>query len=416
MSIRELAHVDSACTVGDARAGVRVDPFWSGLWRSGLGSAWWDRKLLASHVDAGLVRDGAFNMDQGQAFESFCCGGGGPVWSGRLRGLAGLGSWRVVTNQQLAAVSGFSGWASASSSTVRAGFGAGLLRMGLFAGGVPSSSTGPVFLLRPGSEKVFGHLSRRLSYWDWLSITGGLPWRVGGLFPRHNVLMSELGLLAAELLPQEFRLSFGERWSGTDQLLGAHGNKSGDGLLVRDDGLRVVVELTASAAPALEQKVDAWASLLARNRLASSGVVVVFVVAAPDKSDRVARRTRKVVRSAIARYGLSGDVASRLFVIDWRDWFPGPGLVDDSFFALRVWGRPGRDWQLFDLAGDNRLFAGQSWSKGALGTLACLPPWVGVTPEKSVVAGVVDQVVSARGLSGLVAPDVGLRGFGGLGA
>ncbi|EPD32896.1 hypothetical protein HMPREF9306_01204 [Propionimicrobium lymphophilum ACS-093-V-SCH5] len=307
MSIRELAHVDSACTVGDARAGVRVDPFWSGLWRSGLGSAWWDRKLLASHVDAGLVRDGAFNMDQGQAFESFCCGGGGPVWSGRLRGLAGLGSWRVVTNQQLAAVSGFSGWASASSSTVRAGFGAGLLRMGLFAGGVPSSSTGPVFLLRPGSEKVFGHLSRRLSYWDWLSITGGLPWRVGGLFPRHNVLMSELGLLAAELLPQEFGLSFGERWSGTDQLLGAHGNKSGDGLLVRDDGLRVVVELTASAAPALEQKVDAWASLLARNRLASSGVVVVFVVAAPDKSDRVARRTRKVVRSAIARYGLSGN-------------------------------------------------------------------------------------------------------------
>ncbi len=393
---------------------MRADPFYSGLWRSGLGSAWWDRNLLASHVEAGLVRDGVYNTDQRQAFESFCCGSGGPVWSGRLRGLAGLGSWRVVTNQQLAALSGFSGWGSAASFTVRAGFGAGLLRMGLFSGGVPTTSAGPVFLLRPGSEKIFSRLSRRLSYWDWLSITGGYPWRVGGLFPRHNVLMAELGLLAAELLPSEFGLTLGERWAGADQLLGASGNKSGDGLLVRNDGLRAVIELTASAAPALAAKVDSWASLLARNRLANSGVVVVFVVAAPDNSDRIIRRTRQVVRSAIARYGLSGDAASRLFVVDWREWFPSAGLIDDSFFTLRVWGRPGRDWQQFDLAGPDRLFTGQSWFRGGLSLLASRAVWVDECVDAGAVSGVVDQVVNEHGLGSLVAPDAGLGGFGGL--
>ena len=56
--------------------------------------------------------------------------------------------------------------------------------------------------------------------------------------------------------------------------------KTGDAVIVRADGLRIVVETTASWSKSAEKKAEAWARAMEHRPVEDAGFVVVFVGAA----------------------------------------------------------------------------------------------------------------------------------------
>lgn len=132
--------------------------------------------------------------------------------------------------------------------------------------------------------------------------------------------------------------------------------RAADATLIRTDGARIAVELTASTGPNFEAKVQRWATLLSNRRMDDSGLAVVFVVA--PRSDKAVKKGEYLtaVRKQIAARardnpGVSFDrTASRMFVVDWRDWFPAPGRVAQSFFALEASRPTGPNYALWEQA------------------------------------------------------------------
>lgn len=122
--------------------------------------------------------------------------------------------------------------------------------------------------------------------------------------------------------------------------------------IMRADGVRIVVETTASAAPSLGDKAEGWARLLAAHP--GVGVIILFLMAQPVDSSRtdLVHRVRRAVAAGVrAHPGAVGDpVSERMVVADWTGWFPEHGMVSEDFFALRAlrW-HPVRGWGPVDL-------------------------------------------------------------------
>ena len=54
-------------------------------------------------------------------------------------------------------------------------------------------------MYRPAHTKVFDTvLSPRLTFPEWVAVTGGQPWSSASQFDRHNLLAAELGLRLLE--------------------------------------------------------------------------------------------------------------------------------------------------------------------------------------------------------------------------
>ncbi|QCB97667.1 hypothetical protein E5206_12675 [Arthrobacter sp. PAMC25564] len=86
-------------------------------------------------------------------------------------------------------------------------------------------------------------------------------------------------------------LVMGEKLSSVDLLAGAGlgrrlpkaDNRRADGTIIREDGMRIVFELTATASASFDNKVRRWAELIAARPLETSGLTVVFI-AAPTRT------------------------------------------------------------------------------------------------------------------------------------
>lgn len=262
------------------------------------------------------------------------------------RFLAVLGAWRTLTGEQIEAMSDCSGASNSVSKLVAAAFRVGLLDMGTVNASLKRSDrSNRSALYRPSATRSFERFAEHLTYPEWVSLTGGTGWERGGQYDRHNVLTTELGLRIAEYT--DVATVLGEKLSSIDLLAGTGigydriggDTRSADMTVVRGDGLRIAVEVTASIGANFEKKVEKWASILDERPLDDSGLMVLFVIAPPqDYASTVRKDTYAAISRAIRRRPgtVHESVASRIAVATWDEWFPARHQVNQSFLDLAV--------------------------------------------------------------------------------
>lgn len=323
------------------RAHNRVDPYWDGMWDNSR-AFWVEVGDQRRRAEAGLLKRGLGWLDPpegspkdmlGSAFPS---GRGCSGRSARVSGLACTLMWRTLLGEQVAALTGRTEWASGKPGPGRDLYRAGLVDVG--APATPGAWSRPLF--RPNSNPPWPDALRRLTFDEQVGVSGGFPFRWGSQADRHNVLTTELALRAAELLPVsmvagEHLCSLPRMFppgSGVDVPQAAV-NFAPDAMLVRRDGLRIMVELTASVGD-LSRKLNRWAQVLASDARARR-LLVLFVFAphpdAPVRGDF--ERLREQVRAASYQWALDG-VPERMFVASWQDWFPARHCATQAFRTL----------------------------------------------------------------------------------
>lgn len=400
----------------------RIDPYWDGLWIRGSQGDWTRPAEARAQAAAGLVNlPKSLDVDRSEAWERVL---DSHQWNLKLAFLAAVDSYRTTTSQQLAAITGAKFQLSQSSLLVPAMFSADLIDLGRIASGLNNGPAGRLgFLYRPSRTNAFTtHLAPELTYPELVSVTGGLPWRSGGFYDRHNMLSTELLLRAAEYTQTATVL--GEKFSTFDLLFGTGVGRDpidaqwrGDGVIVRADGMRIVLEVTASLTPdSIDGKMARWAAAFDDASFDTNGVIVVFVIANPPHNASKRSRVKKSdvfmrLNRAIAQFPGSGRVRTRhrMFVADWQEWFPSPGELSPSFLTLTAESVPGhgeahgRQVPLLattDLSLDHARFDAEAVIANAAG-LRQTPLWLrqNISPPQ-----IVDVETDAAGLSRIPVP------------
>lgn len=252
----------------------------------------------------------------------------------------------VATIEQVACVLGAS--LPLTRTLVRKAFAAGLVDLGFEAidGSFKTRfERGTTMVRLNHRDRHAGYLAR-LTPVERLSITGGANWPDStNRSERHDVHALEFMLRVAEYT--DVTAVFGERFSTRRLILGPpprdqfHAGGA-DSVLLRGDGVRILVEHTASDSSRLTAKVHSYAEMLAQQ----DDLVVLFVVATNDQ-----RQPNDEAR-AMARLGSAIDAATRkhpgtsmnltrprMAVVRWRDYFPSPGRVHPDFQQLLAFRR-----------------------------------------------------------------------------
>jgi hypothetical protein len=345
----DLLDFDSKCPDDSVRAGERLDPYWSDLWPVGAKASWVSIGNARSQVAAGVKRLPAYLRADPDEAESKLAD---PVrLPTHLNILSVLDSWRGTTSEQLAAFTGHKAIAKGKSRIMTDLFTTDLVDVGIFANALfNTTNTDRGSLYRANTTGTFNRkIAPNLTYAEWVSTTAGLDNKsAGGLHDRHNIIAAEVALRIAELC--DIGTVVGEKLSTADLLgytsvgeasRGPRYSRSADLTVIREDGAKIAVEITANAGTSFEAKVQHWADLLSTRRMDDCGLAVLFVLV--DRQDgkisrnnnvrnTVYRIVREVVRNTP---GVNFDrVASRMGIADYREWFPAPGKVSPSFFEL----------------------------------------------------------------------------------
>lgn len=331
MTVHALLDLPSHNPVEATRSHHRVDPYYGGIFGVSSSAAWLSRKealrLVASRVGAVQPADREAAMED-------CLHGRQRVR--RLRAIAAVNMWRTMTTQQVAAMTGHPGFSGRRSKDVHALWSASLISRGRPA--TIGRGTHPE-LVRPDVSTDVEALRDELDYRDWLAVTAGVRWRWGSQADRHNVLTTELALRVAEHLPVP--LVLGEQLTPL-RLVGSPGvttldrsSQAADAMLVRSDGMRVMVETTANIR-GIEDKAQRWAQALAQDSTRELAVVFV-IVTHPDRSEVAGlAKARRVVHEAAhsSMETVFAGVPERMMVVSWRSWFPGPHQASSDFLSL----------------------------------------------------------------------------------
>lgn len=334
----DLADLPTACPYPQVAVDQRVDPYWAGIWSAPSTASWLSLATARRRdvIGAARLRKPESRWTQEEAVEMML----GKFRRRRLHHLAAVNLWRTMTTEQLAAMTGTVSMLHPDSREVDVLFASGMVQKGKFVSGMVGD--GLPRLLRPDPVTDFGPLGARLTYPEWVGVTGGQPWRWGSQYDRHNLLATELGLRVAEWC--DVQAVYGEALGVQDALSGitddpALQRRAADAVIVRRDGLKIAVEVTAASSAGMFSKIENWARLLSRDRTGS--LIVVFVETGhPDLPPSQGRYLERLLRRRVAAgaYGTVdaalSSVAERMFVVRWQDWFPQPGKVLRSFTGL----------------------------------------------------------------------------------
>lgn len=353
MSTWRLSDLRGSRTPEDSyRSAMRADPYWDQMFPTGTSDGWVSASQYRQTVPAQRKWSGvpaAYVSERRDALEELA--------SNRNRAsiitaLGAADSWRTVTREQLAAISGSDVLANPYPRALSAAFSAGLLTHGYVSSGpnrlAPRSKRMSMWAV--GDDRsAYAKYAQTLTMAERVAITGGTPWTAEHRFERHNVLATELALRAAELT--RVTTVLGEKQCSVASVLASTGNRvekaddqrRADLGLVRPDGLTVFVEVTASSGSAFQRKMERWAQLLQRHPVYDLPIVVLVLdistpqqqmVAAPENGARAL--VRKTVLEAVRQFpgSRTNRTASRIGYASWAEWFPDRHEVDDSFLSL----------------------------------------------------------------------------------
>lgn len=334
-----LSELPNRNPVEELRSHHRPDPYWDGMWDNSR-AFWVEVGDQRRRIEAGLLT----GSEHGSAWlrppdTNDVLGAALPTHRGgrdqRVAGIAASVMWRTLLAEQVAAICGNPVWAATRPRPARDLYRAGIVDIGIS----PFGASQPI-LVRPNSNAPWRDVLGALTFDEKVGITAGMPLRWGSQHDRHNVLTTELALRAAEVLP--VRLVAGEHLCSVPRMYGPGSgidipetavNFAADAMLVRSDGLRIMVEMTASVGD-LSRKLNRWGQVLASDSR-TRHMAVVFVFAphpdAPTRGDW--DRLREQVRASAHRWTLEG-VPERMFVAKWTDWFPARHEVSADWRSL----------------------------------------------------------------------------------
>ena len=183
---------------------------------------------------------------------------------------------------------------------------------------------------------------------EFLAVALGVPIGQAGHFVRHNLMVSELVLRLQEVAVAPLQAVFGERFSGTDNLFGSKVSRYpiyGDCCIVREDGLRIVVELVRrQRSTEVKKKMLKWGEILSRAPLSTLGTTVVFLNASlpgrehADRATSLRRCHSQVLSPERLSTGYTGSLYARqaIFVASAQEWFPACRSISRDFTDLSV--------------------------------------------------------------------------------
>jgi hypothetical protein len=182
----------------------------------------------------------------------------------------------------------------------------------------------------------------------WVAVTLGFRPSEAGHFVKHNLLVAEFVLRLQETVTSPLQAVFGERYARSNLLLPAQNPKRpifGDTCIVREDGLRIVVELVRRQRDRdVMEKMLAWGRLLSHEPRSENGVVVVFLNATEDERGHIQRAASlrrchaHVLSPEVLGAGAWGSAYARssIFLASWRDWFPAAWSISTDLPQLVV--------------------------------------------------------------------------------
>lgn len=247
------------------------------------------------------------------------------------------------------------------------------------------------YRLRTGGE--LERYLESLSYEDWLAVTAASHPQEGNA-DKHNLIATELGLRLAETQPAPQAI-YGESIAVASRMFpGTKAEFRGDIVFVREDGLRVVIEICmAPRHDSVPAKMARWARFLAeRGTRDDHGTIVIFLGVVVDPaapSGTAARQLRKQYASAITDEVIGGHdptvVRTSILLADWETWFPGPWALSEAFAGLRAtYTVDGRAWHLVEVAHGKKggipfRPTGGRWDEPyrTRSSLLCVPGWLG---------------------------------------
>lgn len=256
-----------------------------------------------------------------------------------------LTSFRAVTNNQAAAFTGDPSLANPRCDLVSGLFMCGVLDLAHpYLGYSLGVAGGNTTAYQIGNPDLLGELQRHLTWAEWLAVTGNRPRPAEPVNIRHDILAAELALRASQGL--RVGTVLGPHFSrfSDAKLRNAVPKRGGPDLtIVRDDGLRIAIEITSSIGSQFEDKVARWARLLAQNPMDLSGQTVIFLVApSPSAPKNYASQVRRLayehIKKAVSDYPGSffNRTADRIGVATWGEWFPSSGIASEHFTRLTV--------------------------------------------------------------------------------
>lgn len=366
-----LSRLASRTPVHPRRAALRADPFWSSMWRTGSTGDWYsveDFRALAAIDQVAVPR--WLRMSAEEARERVLAS---KNRESVYRVIAALDQWRTMTVEQLEAVTDIAKFTFGDRSLLATMWNAGLIELcemgSLFRPGERHHNGLLVRPTRPGA--MLRELVEQMSYSEWLSTSAGMTFDADRQFARHNILATELGLRMAEfgnvgtVLGEKLSSMSLLAYSGVGDPVPTTGvNNGADLTLVRNDGLRIAVEVTASVSGGwLYDKVERLVRIMHQRPLAHTGLCVLFVIAPRreivlNEPREMLRKVKKDIQKAVHAFpGKHFDpTAARIGVVSWPDLFPdgesaapdlrqlpierptGPGYIGDPN-AENVWER-----------------------------------------------------------------------------
>ena len=327
--------------------GTRWSPRWT--WRAAAERVAASGQSLPAGLDLSVSRE--------DAIASLWARRRSAPWPVRLRALAAIYHWRVLTTQQIASVLG----ATSIVSDLLALWQAGLVRCADLLPRELGPDRPRTRLWRIDWDWPFKELLAQLTPWERYGLLTGAEWRPRSVNWAHDVLVADTTLRVAELAPA-ISAVYGEELASASKLTSLPPNVTrqarGDAVWVREDGLRIVVELSISAYHQSLAKAERWARVLEADK---SGDLFVLFLIAPSPGQRrdfaqwsLGSYQRAVEEAAWSSLSaVQAGVPERMGVASLPDWAPATGKVSRDFPRLpimRPTGPPGARFEEANLA------------------------------------------------------------------